>query len=203
MNKRLNPPFENDDKRRNASSSRLKWVALSVIIIAVIGVFALPAAVIKWSFGYDLGTFKPNEIGDTIGGTLSPFIGLVSAILIYITIDQQIEANRKIQEQFARQEKAKSKKIIFEEFKSELFSLESEIIFFNIVTSNSDEFKTFFEKVLEEYSYTFISENKHRKLKKGVLEFFENYVEVLSLFILNVDKSDAYDKIAVRRIIFF
>jgi len=52
---------------------------------------------------------------------------MASAILIYITIDQQIKANKSIQDQFKRQERAK-----FEETNIKLDTLTEKIKFFRL-----------------------------------------------------------------------
>ncbi|MBY0345760.1 MAG: putative phage abortive infection protein, partial [Neisseriaceae bacterium] len=44
-----------------------------------------------------------GQIGDTIGGTTAPFIGLLSAVLVYRALQAQIEANEIIQEQIEEQ----------------------------------------------------------------------------------------------------
>ncbi|MEI7594488.1 MAG: hypothetical protein WCK02_01985 [Bacteroidota bacterium] len=43
-------------------------------------------------------------IGDTIGGITSPIIGLISAILIYITFNEQVKANRELNIRMDKQE---------------------------------------------------------------------------------------------------
>lgn len=40
------------------------------------------------------GYLITGQIGDTIGGTTAPFIGLFSAILVYLSFQEQIKANR-------------------------------------------------------------------------------------------------------------
>jgi len=43
-----------------------------------------------------------GEIGDTIGGTTAPFIGLFGAILVYISFLKQVEANNILKEEIDR-----------------------------------------------------------------------------------------------------
>lgn len=84
-------------KQKNGQKNKFNSTSLWIILaFTVIGIFTIPYIVLRCDFGYYLGTSKPNEIGDTIGGILSPFIGLVSVILLFFTIKEQIEANNKI-----------------------------------------------------------------------------------------------------------
>jgi hypothetical protein len=51
-------------------------------------------------------SFKDKgEIGDAIGGITAPFIGFGGAILVYLALKAQIDANNRIQEQFNEQKK--------------------------------------------------------------------------------------------------
>lgn len=106
----------------------LKSNALILIILAcVIGIFSIPYLVTHTTWFFHFGLDKPNEIGDTIGGILSPFIGLVSIVLIYLTIQQQIEANKAINSQFENQEKERYERTIFEYTKEQLSGLDKKI----------------------------------------------------------------------------
>jgi len=51
-----------------------------------------------------------GQIGDTIGGLTAPIIGLLNAILVYVTISVQIEANKKVQGQINEQKERESLK---------------------------------------------------------------------------------------------
>lgn len=52
-----------------------------------------------------IAAFGPNTgpIGDTIGGLTAPFIGLLSAILVYISFQEQVKANRLVQVQITEE----------------------------------------------------------------------------------------------------
>lgn len=84
--------------------------------------------------------------GDFLGGVASPFIGLVSAILVYLSFQQQIRAN-KIQMEALRQESKRNN------IRSTLNILRSEIS--DLILENpGDEHKTYhgmqaFEKFVE------------------------------------------------------
>ena len=84
--------------------------------------------------------------GDFLGGVASPFIGLVSAILVYLSFQQQIQAN-KIQMEALKQESKRNN------IRSTLNILKSEIS--DLILENSgDDHKTYhgmqaFEKFVE------------------------------------------------------
>ncbi len=84
--------------------------------------------------------------GDFLGGVASPFIGLVSAILVYLSFQQQIRAN-KIQMEALKQESKRNN------IRSTLNILKSEIS--DLILENpGDEYKTYhgmqaFEKFVE------------------------------------------------------
>ena len=58
-----------------------------------------------------------GEIGNAIGGITAPFVGLIGAILVYLSFEQQIEANK-------IQRKALRNQILQEQLKSEYDMLE-------------------------------------------------------------------------------
>lgn len=76
----------------------------SFIFLGVgIAVFLLPLLFIQ-----DWGWFSFKDtgpIGDTIGGITAPFLNFFGAILIYLALKAQIDANNKIQLQFEEQKK--------------------------------------------------------------------------------------------------
>lgn len=199
-------PLDNNNKR---SSSLKKW-AIAVIILAFVGVFILPFLITHCSWFYNLGTSKPNEIGDTIGGILSPFIGLVSAILIYITIDQQIEANRKIQTQIDNERTDKFEETIFLETTRKLDILKAKIENFDITNSEnlkedpSNYFGTMLDsKIFNEpeivksikTSEAYIPE----KFANEFINFFEEFIHAISFFNSNVNSQKAYLSIIYNR----
>jgi len=65
-----------------------RWLLFLSIVLAI----CFPIVLIK------LSTFTwlsgKGDIGNAIGGITSPFVGLIGAILVYLSFEQQIEANR-------------------------------------------------------------------------------------------------------------
>ena len=81
-----------------------------LIIIGIL--FALSAPILftqKWS---NIDFMETGQIGDTIGGTTAPIIGLLSVLLLFYTLWEQIEFNKK-QKEIS----------IDEQFKSTFFNL--------------------------------------------------------------------------------
>ncbi len=78
--------------------SHKEKIAISYIFICILLTIALPYLLTHYTSRFGL-TSSPGEIGDTIGGITSPLIGLLSAILIYITLNEQIKANELLNNQ--------------------------------------------------------------------------------------------------------
>ncbi len=80
--------IKEENKRKFNIEARYKWVlwvALSLILFSLFAPFLLT----QYSF---LDLTKKGEIGDTIGGTMAPFIGLAGVILTFIAFYVQYEA---------------------------------------------------------------------------------------------------------------
>lgn len=72
-------------------------------IIIGIGLFIICLPII-FTRELNLISFKDTgAIGDTIGGITAPFISFFGAILVYLALRAQIDANEQIKEQFERQ----------------------------------------------------------------------------------------------------
>jgi len=95
-----------------------KW-AITLLIIAVFGMLFLPHIVTQTSwfnyFGINYG--DPNEIGDMIGGILGPFLSFISAILIYLTLREQISMNDEFKTRFEMEDQLKVDNFHYSEFK--------------------------------------------------------------------------------------
>lgn len=70
-------------------------------ILLILSVFA-PLVLTEESISF-VSFIGKGEIGDTIGGITSPFIGLISAILVYLALKAQIDANIQVSSQFQLQ----------------------------------------------------------------------------------------------------
>jgi hypothetical protein len=54
----------------------------------------LPLILTQYSWGISIGTSAPNEIGDSIGGTLGPFVALLASALTFLAFWVQYKANQ-------------------------------------------------------------------------------------------------------------
>ncbi len=66
------------------------WVLFLVCLI----ILTLPYIFTREAI-YGISFMNTGNIGDTIGGITAPFVGLVSIILLYITLREQLKINRK------------------------------------------------------------------------------------------------------------
>ncbi len=123
--------MKNDSKRLFASLKRMDTIAIFIGVFAFIGIFVIPLVVTKVSI-VGLGVSEPNEIGDTIGGILSPFIGLISSFLVYLALREQIKANEIIALQFEKQSQTEYEKAIFSQVILEYKQIEKEFEEFEI-----------------------------------------------------------------------
>lgn len=63
------------------------------IFILLVGLILLLPAALTLKMGW-LDFSDTGQIGDTIGGIMGPFAGILGAWLVYLSFQQQIEANR-------------------------------------------------------------------------------------------------------------
>jgi uncharacterized membrane protein len=77
----------------------LSWLLIGVAIFLVL--FAFFAPVIFTSKGI-VDFSNTGGIGDTIGGIMSPFVGMASIIVMFLAFYMQFKANKLIQSQFER-----------------------------------------------------------------------------------------------------
>lgn len=100
---------------------KTKLFTIAVLIIVTIVAIA-PFMFTRGAIYEELDFSSTGEIGDTIAGTTAPIIGVISIILLFITLQNQIKFNRKQQEQMDEQAKIMRE----EQFKTTLFSLLAE-----------------------------------------------------------------------------
>lgn len=79
-----------------------------IFFVGLLGIFTIPSLFTQnwfplftqnW-FQHFASFTNSGQIGDTIGGTTAPFIGLLSAVLVYRALQAQIKANEIITKQF-------------------------------------------------------------------------------------------------------
>ena len=78
------------------------WKILLLIFIGILSFPMLLTAPYIWKLKF-FDFSETGQIGDTIGGITAPFIGLLSAVLVYLSFLKQSEANKLISDQFKTQ----------------------------------------------------------------------------------------------------
>lgn len=180
------------------------WVAIFILLLAVIGVFYLPHWVTQKSWKYDLGETESNEIADTIGGILGPFISFISACLVYLALREQVKANRLIGDQFLDQKKEKSERVIFEEVIKELDLIIEKISNFSFQDLSGNEplkGEKAFQHTLE--ISIFKTEESHIVNEDKIEEFngiYSDFIFILELFNENIEQEESFIKILNLRI---
>ena len=71
-----------------------------IFFVGLLGIFTIPWLFAQNWFPRFASFTNSGQIGDTIGGTTAPFIGLLSAVLVYRALQAQIKANEIITKQF-------------------------------------------------------------------------------------------------------
>ncbi len=180
------------------------WIAIILLVIGAFGFCVLPYFVTQtnWLNKNNVSFGKPNEIGDMIGGIVGPFIGLISASLVYLTIREQIRANKLVQAQFKNEEITRYEKVIFDEVIKDVNDVVEEIK--NIKgTSFTEPFQNLSndEKISKiTYASIFDEGNLSFEFKDNseILVFktlFRRFVESLELFCSNIKHDKAFYKI--------
>lgn len=207
---------------KDISSFVSKHKLFIILSFAVIGIFVLPYIITNNTWLYDLRVTKSNEIGDTIGGILSPFIGLVSAVLIYFTIEEQIKANKIIQRQFIEQQRSKFEETIFNETNNQIdkILIDANKVFIDTEKrieekrkDPKDPFVNFFNSLYRIEAFPIIpfpakysvppNENKEYTLEfnYSYLPIFQEFIEVLEQFCTNIHQEQAYHIIYQKKIL--
>lgn len=87
-------------KNDNKPSSITATIKILLLISGILLILASP-----WIF-VQLHEFEhTGDIGDTIGGITSPFVGLLGAVLVYLALREQIRANELTTNQFNKQDR--------------------------------------------------------------------------------------------------
>lgn len=76
------------DKNENKYGKRANFA----LIIGVLSLVFAPILLTQFSWRFDFT--ETGQIGDTIGGTASPILSFIGAILVYFSFKQQMAANR-------------------------------------------------------------------------------------------------------------
>jgi hypothetical protein len=141
---------EEDKKGKKYSNTKLGGLSILILIISVLVIlfsFIAPLLFVKES-NYDLDFSGTGQIGDTIGGIMSPFIAISGVLLTFLAFFIQYKANRLQQDSFREEldvQKEQFKKNQFENQFYEMLKLhkdnvnELEIRILKIQTTNHVE----------------------------------------------------------------
>ena len=84
----------------------VNWMKVFTFVMIALIVFA-PLIFTRGLLCSSVAFNNTGQIGDTIGGTTAPFIGVLSAILLYVTLNEQRKFNRQ-QQRLAMEEQFKT-----------------------------------------------------------------------------------------------
>lgn len=76
------------------------WIAVGIVIILIAPVILTRPAIWSWA---DFS--NSADIGETIGGITAPVVGILSAVLLFFALMQQVKTNELTQQQIAAQNK--------------------------------------------------------------------------------------------------
>lgn len=80
------------NNRQYPNSKKLLIRGIIILGCTTLILFFAPLAVTSWDWIH-LDVYKPNEIGDTLGGILGPLVGLIAVALTFLAFWAQYDAN--------------------------------------------------------------------------------------------------------------
>ncbi len=186
-----------------------------ILIFGAIALIVMP--IVATQFDLLLDFTEKGKIGDTLSGTTTPVIGIVSALLIYFSFRAQIKANEIIQKQINKQEIDQKEKKEFE-FQMERYKYLKELIDefkFTVIESRISENRTqnennyiqgvngiefFFKKFKEKSVYGYSSEVSQVKSIVSILNLLINHLKPIKenanqQFIFNLIEIQFYRRI--------
>lgn len=85
----------NDNKVVYKALNQARWFLIIGIVIIIVSPIILTSS----SFWSRFDFTETGQIGDTIGGITAPFVNLLGAILVYLALKAQVQANHLVQAQ--------------------------------------------------------------------------------------------------------
>ncbi|MBV5327416.1 MAG: hypothetical protein JZU65_07235 [Chlorobium sp.] len=152
-------------------------VASTVLLLTIIVIFFTREAIFP-----DLKLTTTGNIGDTIGGITSPFIGAAVGILTYLAFLVQYHANRKHNEQFDNQHKESE----INKYETKLLYLiqQNRFIAEKIYINDKINGDIVFQKLFLEFKSIFLIMNDFYKSKKINIER-EKLINISYIFFYN------------------
>lgn len=111
-----------DDDERKSSSD---WSLAGAYILLVLTVLLVPIApfIFIQKFTDLLNFTATGQIGDTIGGTTAPIIGLTSAVLVFLAFRSQVKANELVIEELDKEKRRRRRDDSFRIISEHLIAL--------------------------------------------------------------------------------
>lgn len=143
-------------KEKNKIESYIIWSIICSVVLTLFAPFLATCHGLE-----RLNFMDTGQIGDTIGGTTAPIIGLLNALLLYFTFREQAQFNKK-QVKIAKDEQFKSalfsllqaQREIMKEVESSFTHVDSKNVT-HIITDNNKKGKAFFEYASQYISRVF------------------------------------------------
>ena len=89
---------ENENSNKGTcEKDSFQWMYKACLVVGILGVFFGPYIFTRhYPFGWDWLDFsQTGDIGDTIGGITAPIVGLISILLLWWTLKEQLKFNDK------------------------------------------------------------------------------------------------------------
>ena len=172
----------------------LLWIGIPIVIIAPF-IFTRTSGIIDFT--------ETGTIGDTIGGITAPIIGLIGAILVFLALKAQIQANILVQKQIENQENEKKLDIESSQLNKLYANLKSSIDNFSFTTLDTWEFnnkenkelkgsEAFYKLFQEFYCDAHLSE-EDLKTNPKITEVI-SILEICDKLLDKISKSNVHDK---------
>lgn len=160
----------------------ISWVCIGISAVLIVFGFLAPSLLTMSSESFDFT--ETGQIGDTIGGTMSPFIAIAGVLMTFIAFLMQVRANEMQREQLAKSFNLKSLETEIDSRNAlELLSIDIRIMLKNIDETCS-EIESFCDKTdarpTGDYPFHFTpaySRDRYRSINRNLLFFaFKNFV---------------------------
>ena len=89
------------EEKQQPMITTLTWWLIGIAIAILIFSFVAPMLFTNYSSSFDFT--QTGQIGDTLGGTMSPFIAIAGILVTFVAFYIQVLANKQQREQFAKE----------------------------------------------------------------------------------------------------
>lgn len=170
------------------------WVGIPLCILSPI-LFTQPWGLIDFS--------NTGAIGDTIGGITAPFINILGAVLVFLALESQIEANLSLQEQVERQDQEKKLEIESKNLNQLYDNLKSSIDNFRYTTLDRRKLGNIEKlelsgseaiyKLFQDFYCDFHADEEEMKCNPKITEII-SMLEICNTLLTQIEKSKSPDK---------